>query len=203
MEETDYKLNNLYDAAIEQFARYGYKKTTVEDVANALDMTKGNIYFYVKNKEELYFRSVSYALRKWMNFVSSGISGEKNPVEKLLLLARLSFEYVDRNETLRMLLNNDPDIYSVTTADDRFYEVNNEAMMILRNVLKEGVSRGVFIDVNPDSLAAFLYSVYIMFLIKKYTRPEKQPVGDMISDGLAVFMRGLVKKHVKQGIIYK
>lgn len=193
MENTNYRLDNLYEAAIEQFARYGYKKTTVEDVAKFMGMTKGNIYFYVKNKNDLYIKSVSYALRKWMNFVSSGVSAENDPVKRLFLLARLSFEYVDRDEKLRMLLKNDPDIYTITTADDRFCEINDEAMLILRDVIEYGMERGIFINVNPDNLARFMYSVYIMFLIKKYTRPEKVPVVDIINDGLEVFIRGLVK----------
>ncbi len=40
----------LYQASLELFATFGYKKTTVEDVADKLDMTKGNLSFYVKNK---------------------------------------------------------------------------------------------------------------------------------------------------------
>jgi len=49
----------IFDAALKLFAQYGYKKTTLEDVAGECGMTPGNIYFYVKNKKDLYEKTVS------------------------------------------------------------------------------------------------------------------------------------------------
>jgi len=52
------KFDEILDAAVKTFLRYGFKKTTLEDVADALGMTKSSIYHYFNNKEELLQESI-------------------------------------------------------------------------------------------------------------------------------------------------
>ena len=40
------KIQEIFQTALKLFAHYGFKKTTVEDIASELGMTKSNIYFY-------------------------------------------------------------------------------------------------------------------------------------------------------------
>jgi AcrR family transcriptional regulator len=46
----------VLDAAAEVFARKGYAAATVQDVADALGILKGSLYYYIKTKEDLLFR---------------------------------------------------------------------------------------------------------------------------------------------------
>ena len=48
--------------AAEVFRRRGYHGASVEQIAGALNMTKGNLYYYFKNKEEILFTCHDYAL---------------------------------------------------------------------------------------------------------------------------------------------
>lgn len=44
----------ILDAATELFVRYGYDKTTVDDIARAAGVSKGTIYLHFASKEELF-----------------------------------------------------------------------------------------------------------------------------------------------------
>jgi AcrR family transcriptional regulator len=46
------KQSQILDAALSVYVHYGYRKATAKDVAAKLEMTQGNIYFYVKNKRK-------------------------------------------------------------------------------------------------------------------------------------------------------
>ena len=46
-------------AATTVFYRRGYADATVQDVADALGMLKGSLYYYIKSKEELLYRLAS------------------------------------------------------------------------------------------------------------------------------------------------
>ena len=52
----------IYEAALKVFAKYGYRKTTLEDIAGEMDMTAANLYAYFQSKRELYEQTVSYAM---------------------------------------------------------------------------------------------------------------------------------------------
>ena len=63
----------IFAAALAVFARYGFKKSTVQDIADRLDMTKGNLYRYARNKRDLYEKTVSWALIRWQDNVRRAI----------------------------------------------------------------------------------------------------------------------------------
>ena len=49
----------MVDAAAELFYQRGYASTTVIDISEALNITKGTLYYYVKSKEDLLFAIIS------------------------------------------------------------------------------------------------------------------------------------------------
>ena len=71
--------DEIFHAALVAFARFGYQKTTMEDVAGALGMTKGNLYFYVSGKRDLYEKTVSSALQQWREAVAIAVTPDLVP----------------------------------------------------------------------------------------------------------------------------
>jgi AcrR family transcriptional regulator len=61
--------DQIMAAAISLFARYGYKKTTIDDIAHELHIAKANIYRHFTNKEDLYHQAVSSVLDAWRAYV--------------------------------------------------------------------------------------------------------------------------------------
>lgn len=51
--QTDLKMKEILNAALYLFSTRGYLKTTMTDVAEAVNMTKGGIYHYIDKKEDL------------------------------------------------------------------------------------------------------------------------------------------------------
>lgn len=58
MSKVDNKRLTILEAAITQFSQYGYRKTSMEDIANAAGVSRPSLYSYFENKEEI-FRSLS------------------------------------------------------------------------------------------------------------------------------------------------
>jgi AcrR family transcriptional regulator len=191
--EISKKQQQIFEVALSVFAHYGYRKTTVEDVAEKLKMTKSNIYFYVKNKRELYEQTVSHALTKWRDTIASEIKDVPGAKEKFALVARRSFEYLNDHGELRALLTKDMEIFTLSPSEDRFYEVNYGAMLILKDIIQQGIDEGVFHPVDVDHVAEFLFSIYIMFLIKTYVKTNGSSSNRMYEEGLAIIFRGLCK----------
>ncbi|MBN2535129.1 MAG: helix-turn-helix transcriptional regulator [Spirochaetales bacterium] len=44
----------IIDSARKIFARFGFKKTTVDEIANSIHKGKSSIYHYFKSKEEIF-----------------------------------------------------------------------------------------------------------------------------------------------------
>ena len=61
--------NRILSAAKEQFVQRGYLKTSMREIADAVDVGVGNLYNYFENKDELFcviLRPVSDALERML-----------------------------------------------------------------------------------------------------------------------------------------
>ncbi|MGV7927511.1 MAG: TetR/AcrR family transcriptional regulator [Spirochaetota bacterium] len=183
----------IFDAALKLFAQYGYRKTTLEDVAGELGMTPGNIYFYVKNKKELYEKTVRSALDRWRASVAEAVANEKRAPEKFAVMAERSFEYLRDRDDITAILSRDPDIFTLSPEEDRFRDINDAAMLIMRDILAQGVREKSFHKMNVERATDFLFSVYIMFLIRAYVKKEEGDVEEMFREGLRLILRGLCR----------
>ena len=195
MTKTD-KQQTIFNASLKLFARYGFKKTTVEDVAAEVGMTKSNLYFYVSNKRELYEQTVSNALIQWRDSVASAILQVDDVVERFRVMAMKSFEYLSSHEDLRSILIMDPGIFSLSPAEDRFYEINQGAMLLIKDILIQGIQEGRFYEVDIEHMTELLFSIYIMFLIKTYIKSEGSSAFRMYEEGVALIVRGLCRKDL-------
>ena len=52
----------ILKSAAAAFRRRGYHGASVDEIASALAMTKGNLYYYFRNKEEILFACHEYSL---------------------------------------------------------------------------------------------------------------------------------------------
>src|SRR5947209_18681079 len=59
----------ILKSAAAAFRRLGYHGATVEQIAAALHMKKGNLYYYFKNKEEILFACHQYSLDRLMELM--------------------------------------------------------------------------------------------------------------------------------------
>ncbi|HEX5829712.1 MAG TPA: helix-turn-helix domain-containing protein [Gemmatimonadaceae bacterium] len=119
----------LLDAAFRVFAANGYRATRLEQVAEAAGVTKGTIYHYFRNKEELFLRAVEQRRQRNVLRFTAMFEGSDLPLTVRLRQAiRLAWreEMSDESSTLRLL----------------FGEVSVEAPDVFRAWMKEGVLEG-------------------------------------------------------------
>src|SRR3954463_1114691 len=72
----------LKSAAI-AFRRLGYHGATVEQIAAALHMKKGNLYYYYRNKEEILLACHQYSLDRLLALLEDVEQSDAPPAEKL------------------------------------------------------------------------------------------------------------------------
>src|SRR5215217_7554608 len=74
---------DILKTAAKAFRRLGYHGATVEEIAAALHMKKGNLYYYFKNKEEILFACHQYSLDRLLQLLEDVERSDLGPDEKL------------------------------------------------------------------------------------------------------------------------
>ena len=185
------KMETIYKIALSAFAEFGYQKTTMADIAGRLNMTKGNLYLYVKNKKDLYHRTVSWALLAWQSKVSEAVNNKSDVKEKFYTMCLKAVEYLSFNLEFHQVLKRDPDIFPMFPAKDPFYEINQNSVALIRSILKQGVEENIFRNIEPERVSEVLFMIYKMFIIRMYIKTEDKKIHDMFVDTVDLFAHGL------------
>ena len=188
------KTHEILEAAAEVFAKYGYKKSTMQDIGDRLNMTKSNLYLYFDNKEDLYIKSVSYQLAKWSGEVKEVIKNLHSATAKFEVMCKKSFEYINENKIVKDLVENDPDIFVINHDNDRFLEVNLKSEKMVKEIITEGMESGEFRQMNADNIDEYLFSTYMMFLIKIYSEKDRFVTAKLVDDVVELLKNGLLAK---------
>ena len=72
----------IIDSAHEVFLEYGYKKTTMDDVAARLNITRSALYYYYRNKDDLFLAIMENAFRDYKEKIDNALADKSTTAEK-------------------------------------------------------------------------------------------------------------------------
>jgi TetR/AcrR family transcriptional regulator, cholesterol catabolism regulator len=173
----------LKSAAI-AFRRFGYHGATVEQIASALHMKKGNLYYYYRNKEAILLACHQYSLDRLLALLEEIERSDVAPDEKLRRLI-VSFVHTILDELHGTALFLDLEALSaahrkiVVARRDRFDHG-------MRQVIQDGVRTGVFGPIDAKLLSfAILGAVN---WIPRWFHPEGPATSQEIADQFASYL---------------
>jgi TetR/AcrR family transcriptional regulator len=82
------KRSAILEAALEFFSRYGLHGTSVDEIAARADVSKSNLLYYFRSKEELYVALLHELLVLWLEPLRA-FSADQDPVEAIKHYIRL------------------------------------------------------------------------------------------------------------------
>ena len=97
--------SQIIESATKYFSRYGFHKTTMDEIAKNIHKAKGVIYYYFKNKEELFNEVLKQELGKLKAALLKIINSNNNSLtiltDYILTRFRLLNKAVNYHETLK------------------------------------------------------------------------------------------------------
>jgi AcrR family transcriptional regulator len=87
VEPIDARQAAVLDAAVSVFARYGFRKTSMEEVARAAGASRQGLYLQFANKEELFRKAVEHVLGSQLKAAVAALSRREETLELRLVAA--------------------------------------------------------------------------------------------------------------------
>ena len=82
----------LIDTAAMLFARNGYTKTNMRELAEAVGMKAGSIFYHFDRKDDILHAVMEQAIRYLLNRISEDLSQAETPKERLRVLVRAELD---------------------------------------------------------------------------------------------------------------
>jgi len=175
------------------FSRYGFKKTTMDEIARALKMGKSSIYYYFESKEEIFEAVVLYEANILRNELTKAIKSVESPVDKMK-----NYVFV-RMKTFEKLSNYYNAIFDKNLDHFDFIEnirekYDREELAILRLILYHGARNKVFNVANSEYTAMAIQTTLKGLEVPLFWKKKELNIEIRLKAILDVLFYGIVRK---------
>jgi AcrR family transcriptional regulator len=188
-------------AALEVFGEHGLANARLEDIAKRAGLSKGTIYLYFPNKEELFREMVRQLIVTQLEEGERQFgSGAGNATEALTRFSRTYWQFIRSAQfapLFRLIhaeIRNFPDLA-------RFYadEVISRGHKLVASIIARGTQTGEFRDVDPSVAARMLMAPFVMHGVWCGHRECFSPVAakddEQVFDELMEFYLYAIRPH--------
>ena len=180
---------DILKTAVELFLTYGFKSVTMDDIANALGMSKKTIYQYFENKTVLVEESVMYLFQT----ISSGIEDirdlEKNPIEEIFEIKRFLMKNLkdEKSSPQYQLEKYYPKI---------FKDIKERQFCVMEDCVTCNLERGVRMglyrkDINVDFVSKIYFTCMMALKDKELFPLDNFSMQTLMNNYLEYHLRGI------------
>ena len=189
------KRAQITQAAAEVFARKGFQGALVEDIAAAAGVSKGSVYGYFKNKEDLFYATFEAFQAQMVNDCMAAIATEGSVHDKLKTFLLICMSQLRANIDLFPLTLELWAAASSGSARERFAVVMEnlyrEFRTLVGELIKAGIGNGEFrADTDAQAVAAWLVGG-LDGLMLQYWFDQSLDIESWSENFLALVLRGI------------
>jgi len=175
------------------FSRYGFRKTTMDEIAKALKMGKSSIYYYFESKEEIFEAVVLWEANILRNELTTAIKSVESPVDKMknyVFVRMKAFEKLSNyyNAIFDKNLDHFDFIESIREKYDR------EELAILRLILFHGAREKVFNVANSEYTALAVQTALKGLEVPLFWKKREINIEERLNGILEVLFNGILTK---------
>lgn len=156
----------IMQSAMENFAKHGFDRTRMEDIATAAGLAKGTLYLYFKNKEDLFYAICDHNLEELRNQLSRLFNRREN----IILDAERFYDEYKKGSLggdtiwfeMIALSTRSPKLKKILAENQR------KVYQVVKEFLKKQIDRGFLTeDIDIDIVASTLIALYNGLVINK------------------------------------
>ena len=176
-EEAEQTRKDILQASLDMFCEKGYTRTTLDDIAKSINLTKGAVYWYFRNKPDILMALIQEDFKNTQEKLESH---NPNPLtlkemkDNFLFLA----DMVDNDANFRKLLHflwfqMEWSVGLVNSFKDTFDEFKSKPINVIKRILlTEQNSGNIASDVDVDNMTCTIHAIWHGLLTNKLSNQD-------------------------------
>ena len=200
--EIEMKKQIILEEAAKLIDKVGFKNAKMEDIAHNVGFSKGSLYSYFRDKEEIAVNIAGQHLQKFYNKISGLLEMHLTAKDKLELMKNAHMEFIKRSKNLMIIKPN----YQIKEKSRvEFIELKLKTFEVLKSILTQGISEKKFNkDLNTDYAANLLDAMFIGIVFinsmiinikPDFTQTKDFNMEEMISYAMDFFYLGITNTN--------
>lgn len=137
----------ILSLAKKRFERFGFTKTTVDEIAKDSGISKRTLYQEFESKEKILEELLMFEALSVRKAILNQINKITEPSEKLQTYIRLAKKYLDQNPFILNVLSDETGFFA-PFLKDKPHIIEEGIEEIFTSILKEGMEKGAFREMD-------------------------------------------------------
>jgi AcrR family transcriptional regulator len=197
-------IQRILTAARDAFSEAGFSATTMDGIARRAGVNKATLYYHIGDKETLYAEMIRGVIEQNVDGLALDLLQARTPEEKLRRYVRKMAAAVDENPWMPRIMMREL-AAGGTHLSDVAVRAFTRVLVLLGEILAEGVRKGVFVETSPFLLHMMLMGAYAFYKTSATLRARSAelfpdpPKGDArVSGPVAAEVERLILRAVMQ-----
>jgi AcrR family transcriptional regulator len=199
-EEAEKTRHLIIEAAVHVFNFRGYSGTRMEDIAKTARVTRGAIYHYFNNKNDLLFAIYNENKKRWHEIMDINLNDNEDPVIQIKNGLMMIFERFEDDDHFRAIeeLFIKIEFASILKRDENLRECFRSDMIENRKRILDTIKKGqdrasIRIDISPEDLAQYIMSFYIGFISLWFLKINHFSIKEKAREHIDLLLNGILK----------
>jgi AcrR family transcriptional regulator len=163
----------ILSAATRLFSRFGFKKTSVDQIAHDAGVAKGTVYLAADTKEDLFYQAVHREVRAYTAEVAKLIDPRKAADQLLAEVMLAGLQYMEERPLVRDLIFGNHQLLLPEWAE-RLDDLRALGRQNASEIIRLGVRQGLFrAELDVDEVASILEDVAIATQVFHFRGADK------------------------------
>jgi AcrR family transcriptional regulator len=179
----------MLDAAARLFGTQRFHEVRMDDIAAEADVSKGTLYRYFKDKDELYLALLERSSRGLVTLLQERLADAEGPREQLVCIVEALLDYFDASPHLFDLIQR-AEVLRGTGAAFPWKQARDTTLRLVLTALDQGRRTGRFQVRDPE-----LASLMLLGGLRAVLRFGKQPRDPELAERVVEnFLYGAARK---------
>ncbi|MNO76082.1 Fatty acid metabolism regulator protein [compost metagenome] len=178
----------IIEAAEKSFALFGYKATTMDQVAKIANVAKGTIYTFFTNKEELFDEILRSVISEMKRISEQDVREERSFFENLYQSMDALLEFRTEHELLIKLFQEVRD-FGTPQAREGLEKIEIAILSYLENQLERAAHRGEIRGLDTKVTSFVLFRLYVA-LTSDWNKNHEPLSQERIKEFIRMFLSG-------------
>ncbi len=182
----------ILEAAAKVFARLGFERARVDDIAGEAGLSKGTLYWYFDSKDAIIIAIMDQMFTRELAHGRELLEADLPAKEKLLLLTRFAVEDIEKMQPLMPILF---EYWSLLLRREKVKQVLNKYyksfLEVMVPVIEHGIDLGEFRQVDAATVSIAIGAVFEGPIVLWGAAPEVVDLGKHIQAGVRLVVEGI------------
>ncbi|KAB7665371.1 TetR/AcrR family transcriptional regulator [Bacillus sp. B1-b2] len=153
----------ILEAAAKSFSMFGYKATTMDQVAKIANVGKGTIYTFFKNKEELFEEIINQLIQEMKERADASFNQQSSFVENVHRALMSLLEYRKKHQLTVKLFQEQKEIGTMEVKAV-ISHLENAILHYMQERVQEAMDKGEIKGKNSEITAFIILKLYIALI---------------------------------------